>query len=599
VQTPPRSIEDLDLTTLTPVRGFTPSPVAWEDEVLYFLLLDRFDDGGDHEPLRPGDHGNAVTTDADAAAWRAAGATWVGGTLKGLQNRLGYLERLGVTAVWVSPILKQVAFQDTYHGYGTQNFLAVDPHFGTAEDLRDTVRAAHDRGIRVILDVVLNHTGDVFAYETPEPVYDGGRPYPVKGWRDATGAPTLPFGPVGDAGWPDGAVWPAELQDPGTFTREGDIVHWDAYPEYADGDFFGLKDVHLGGGPTDTYAVSPALAAMTKAYLYWLAYADLDGLRVDTVKHMDRGAARFFASAVHEFAQSIGKENFCLIAEITGDRTFAYETLEAVGMDAALGLAEVQGKLEDLVKGRCDPADYFDLFRDSLRLGKDSHTWFRNKVVTGYDDHDQVRKGGHKARFCADGDGGRLAVAALGLNVATLGIPCVYYGSEQGFDGNGDNDRYLREAMFGGAFGAFRSRDRQAFDEDHPIYRELARILAVRRLLLPLRRGRQYLRDISGDGVHFGPPRPVGGRLRSIVPWSRLHADREVLVAINTDVDAAQTAWVTVDDGLHASGDLLTCRYSTDPDQEGTAVEVEPRNGKSVRLTVPPAGFVIYAAAHL
>jgi glycosidase len=594
----PRRLADLDLAALTARPGhFTTSPVAWEDEVLYFLLLDRFSDGreADRPPLRPGDRGNAVTTEADAAAWRAAGASWVGGTLQGLRSKLGYLQRLGVTALWVSPVLKQAAFQETYHGYGTQNFLAVDPHFGTAEDLRDAVSDAHARGIRVILDVVLNHTGDVFAYEAPDPQWDG-HPYPVAGFRDASGAPTLPFGAVGDQGWPDGAVWPAELQDPATFTRGGRIVHWDDYPEYADGDFFGLKDIHLGGGRTGGYAVSPALAALARAYQYWIAYADLDGLRVDTVKHMDRGAARFFASAIHEFAQSIGKENFYLIAEITGDRGFAYETLEAVGMDAALGLAEVQGKLEDLVKGRCDPADYFDLFRDALSLGKDSHTWFRNKVVIGYDDHDQVRKGANKARFCADGDGDRLAVAALGLNVATLGIPCVYYGSEQGFDGSGGNDRYLREAMFGGAFGPFRSRDRHAFVEEHPIYRELARILAVRRGIPALRRGRQYLRDISADGVHFGPPRMLGGRLRSLVPWSRLFADTEVLAAINTDVGAASTAWVTVDAGLHAVGDALTCRYSTDPGQEDTSVRVEARNGRAVRLTVPPAGFVVYEA---
>ncbi|HTJ37714.1 MAG TPA: hypothetical protein VL738_31160 [Dactylosporangium sp.] len=109
------------------------------------------------------------------------------------------------------------------------------------------------------------------------------------------------------------------------------------------------------------------------------AHADLDGLRVDTVKHMDPGAARYLASAIHEFAQSIGKERFFLIAEITGDRAFAYRTLDEVGMDAALGLADVQDRLER-VKG-----------------------------------------------------------------------------------GEGGNDRYIREAMFGGEFGPFRSRGGHAF----------------------------------------------------------------------------------------------------------------------------------------
>src|SRR6185436_18917940 len=153
--------------------------------------------------LGPDDRGNAITTDAEAARWRAAGAKWCGGTLKGLRTKLGYLQRLGVTAVWISPALKQVAFEETYHGYATQNFLAVDPHFGTAEDLRETVRQAHDLGIRVILDVVFNHAGNVFGY------VDGGdwtgRTFEVQGFRDRTGAATIPFGETDDL---EGAVWP-------------------------------------------------------------------------------------------------------------------------------------------------------------------------------------------------------------------------------------------------------------------------------------------------------------------------------------------------------------------------------------------------------
>lgn len=597
-----RHASEIDFRPLTD-REFHPSPVAWEDEVLYFLMLDRFSDGfetgyldnngapvttGTTPALRREDRGGAVATEESAARWRAAGAAWCGGTLNGLRTKLGYLGRLGVTAVWISPILKQTPFEETYHGYATQNFLAVDPHFGTKEELRDLVAEAHGMGIRVVLDVVLNHTGDVFAYR--DDVTDAtwfGHPYPVAGFRDASGKPTLPFGPVDD---PDGAVWPAELQEPGVFTCGGRIVDWDRHPEYLDGDFYGLKDVHLGSGETDRYTPSPALEALARCYRYWIAYADLDGLRVDTVKHMDRGAARYFASVIHEFAQSIGKENFYLIAEITGDRRFAFETLEKVGMDAALGLAEIQDELEWLVKGRRDPRGYFDLFRDSFALGKDSHTWLRNRVVTGYDDHDQVRKGPFKARFAADDLGQRMALAAIAFNVTTLGIPCLYYGSEQRLDGSGGNDRYLREAMFGGEFGAFRSTGGHVFDESGTVYREVARILAVRRATPALRRGRQYLRQISGDGVSFAHP-----GLRTAVPWSRIFADREVLLAINTDPLLPHTVWVTIDAGLHAAGSSLVCRYSTDQAQEGREVTVEPRNGRAVLITVPAAGFVIYS----
>src|SRR5204863_8519067 len=101
-----------------------------------------------------------------------------------------------------------------------------------------------------------------------------------------------------------------------------------------------------------------------------------------TVKHLDRGATRFFASVIKEFAQGIGKENFYLIGEITGGRSNAFLTLELTGLDAALGIDDIPDKMEYLVKGLRNPADYFDLFRNSALLNKESHTWLRNRVVT-------------------------------------------------------------------------------------------------------------------------------------------------------------------------------------------------------------------------
>ena len=121
----------------------------------------------------------------------------------------------------------------------------------------------------------------------------------------------MPFTPeAAAAAWPDGAVHPAELHAPESFTRRGRIVDWDRYPEYVEGDFEGLKDIAHGSGPLDDYRPSPALEALTRAYCWWLGHADLDGFRVDTVKHMEPGATRYFASVVHEFAQSIGKDRF-------------------------------------------------------------------------------------------------------------------------------------------------------------------------------------------------------------------------------------------------------------------------------------------------
>jgi glycosidase len=614
-------------------REFFRSPVAWEDEVLYFLMLDRFSDGaeqgyrdnagavvnGPGTALFGADAAaNAVQTPADRAAWESAGGGWVGGTLRGLETKIGYLARMNVTAIWVSPVFKQVSFKDTYHGYGVQNLLDVDPHFGTTDDLQRMVKVAHGHGIRVILDIILNHTGDVFAYDADryagerggvafvDPRWDG-RPYRVQGFRNAEGAPTLPFAPVDLAGnpdaWPDGAIWPAEFQDPATFTQRGRINSWDWDPEFLEGDFMDLKNVTHGRRALDgqgrelagDYVPAPALAHLIDVFRWWIAFADVDGFRIDTVKHMDLGASRIFAAAIHEFAESIGKENFLLVGEITGGRQRAYRTLEETGIDAALGIDDIPDKLEYLVKGYRDPHEYFDLFRNSLLVNKDSHTWFKDKVVTLYDDHDQVRKGNDKARFCADALGRGLALNALFLNALTLGIPCIYYGSEQRFDGAGANDRFIREAMFGGAFGPFRSQSRHCFDEDRPLYRELAKILHLRRQRIELRRGRQYLREISGDGANFGLPRMIGGEMRSVVAWSRIFVGRETLLAINTDPNAPRTASVTIDSDLNPAGSTLDCVYSSDPAQVGERLEARGEGRRIVRLTVPAGGCVTFA----
>ncbi len=507
-------LTQIDLESLVSSHQYFPSPIAWEDQVFYFLMLDRFSDGNENgykdnagnlvrsgmTPLyTPEDWENALKTEEDAKRWREAGAKYVGGTLQGLKSKIGYLKRLGIKALWISPIFKQVRFHETYHGYGIQNFLEVEPRFGTREDLQEVVRVAHENGIYVILDIILNHAGDVFSYEGDRDRPWTGETYPVKGWNDKDGQPTIPFVKADPQNPPDpeGAVLPLEIQDPEAFTRKGYIKNWDNDPEYREGDFYDLKDINHGHGDADNYQVSAALRYLCEVFKYWIAYADIDGFRIDTVKHMDLGATRYFVSVIHEFTQTIGKENFFLLGEITGGRKKAYETLELTGLSAALGINDIPDRLEYLVKGYRNPNDYFSLFRNSELVHKDSHVWFRDKVVTTFDDHDQVRKGDRKARFCADRNASKVVLNVLALNALTLGIPCIYYGSEQCFDGRGGNDRYIREAMFGGEFGAFRTRGVHFFDEDNRVYQELAKILDIRKQNILLRRGRQYLREIS------------------------------------------------------------------------------------------------------
>jgi glycosidase len=79
-----------------------------------------------------------------------------GDTLKGIRKQLPYIKSLGAGAIWITPVLQNLQSQDgTYHGYGIQNFIKIDPRFGTEQDLQDLVDEAHARGIYVILDIVI------------------------------------------------------------------------------------------------------------------------------------------------------------------------------------------------------------------------------------------------------------------------------------------------------------------------------------------------------------------------------------------------------------------------------------------------------------
>ena len=220
-----------------------------------------------------------------------------------------------------------------------------------------------------------------------------------------------------------------------------------------------------------------------------------------------------------------------------------------------------------------------------------------SRSVTFLDNHDQTRRFYYRDPGNPDAFDDQVSLG-VGCLFTLPGIPCLYYGTEQGFNSGGQQgqDIDLRECMFGSPFGSLRSSGHHFFDESHAVYHAMATIAAIRRNTIELRRGRQYLRQISasGDEGTFGYPQVIVSPMRLVVPWSRILNNREVLCAVNTDPDHATTAWVTIDNFLHTAGDALTCIFSTDAVMVGTAVNVEARNGKAVRLTVPRAGFVVY-----
>ena len=209
---------------------------------------------------------------------------------------LDYIKNLGCTAIWLSPIFKNRREKiDTYHGYGIQDFLEVDRRFGTKEDFQELVRQAHARNMYVILDIIINHTGDNWAYPGDYYYYYwGGAPSPFDFgfWREADPAPGFQE---------DDAGWPVELQHPDCYKRRGQIRDWSHPDKVLNGDFLTLKELNI--------TRPDVLDTLIKVYKYWIAATDIDGFRVDTVKHVEDTATAIFCNAVREFAKRIGKHN--------------------------------------------------------------------------------------------------------------------------------------------------------------------------------------------------------------------------------------------------------------------------------------------------
>jgi len=531
--TAPHSISVLNFT---PTKTLHPSPVDWRDQFIYFLLVDRFDDNQPHPAYQAGTSGSGRDPNQ--------GRLFQGGKIKGITRRLDYIQELGCTTIWLSPIFKnRIDKLDSYHGYGVQDFLKVDPRFGTLEDLQELTSEAHSRGMYVIQDVIFNHAGDVWAYpgEFPYYYYKGQR-FPFGHWREHDPRASLQR---------EDGVWPQELQDPEVFKRKGEIRNWADDQQALDGDFLSLKELDL--------QQPKVLNTLIQSYKSWIVNADIDGFRIDTVKHMENTAVAIFCNAIREYAQRIGKHNFFLFGEIVDDdqtiqkyigRNTRLENSNErfPSLDAALDFP-LYFDLEDVIKGFKTP----DVLRhryERFQTQYSDHGAASRYFVTFIDNHDQMAR--PYRRFMHNNPNKQQAVLAMAYLLTSLGIPCAYYGTEQGFDGGGDNDSYVRECMFGGQWGAFNSQGSHFFNQEHDIYKGIQAIGLLRKKEPVMRYGRQYFREISGNGNDFGHPQSG----QCTLAYSRILDTEEILIALNL-TDQAREDYITVDKNLSSPGYVM------------------------------------------
>ncbi|MFJ3902157.1 pullulanase-type alpha-1,6-glucosidase [Streptomyces sp. NPDC090025] len=493
----------------------TPARHDLTREQFYFVLPDRFANGD------PGNDRGGLTGSRTATGFDPTDkGFYQGGDLKGLTRRLDYIKGLGTTAIWLAPIFKNRPVQGEgkdasagYHGYWITDFTQVDPHFGTNDDLRRLIAAAHAKGMKVFFDVITNHTADTVDYA--EKTY-GYRPKGAYPYLDATGRPfddrtdtagrakvdadSFPYTPVVRAG--TGGKVPAWLDDPTMYHNRGDSTWAGESAEY--GDFVGLDDL---------WTERPEVVeGMKKIYEKWVHDFRIDGFRIDTVKHVNLDFWTQWATALDAYAEKQGRPDFFMFGEVysadpavtspyvTRGRLDA--TLDFPFQDAARAFASQDAGADKLAK----------VFAEDFRYTTDKANAYEQVTFLG--NHDMGRIGTFLKQDHPGADDTELlrrARLANELMFLSRGNPVVYYGDEQGFTGAG-GDKDARQTLFASKtadyldddqLGTDRTHATDAYDTGHPLYRSIAALSKLTKAHPALRDGVQQERYAEGSVYAF------------------------------------------------------------------------------------------------
>ncbi|MET0561037.1 MAG: alpha-amylase family glycosyl hydrolase [Gaiellaceae bacterium] len=497
-----------------------PAYPALANERIYFVMPDRYANG-DPANDRGGASGGPSVTGYDPAdiGW------YHGGDLKGLtgvcadtRTGLARVENLGFTAVWLAPIVVQQWVQGdsaAYHGYWGLDFTRVDPHLGTNADFAAFVECAHQLGLKVYLDIVVNHTADVVllsggsSYRTPEetPYRDcKGKPYSAQRYAGGKRFPCLSarYQPREPIVLPDkrGLKRPAWLNDVRRYHNRGDIEFSSCSPGcFEQGDFFGLDDVF-----TEQPFVVNGLA---QVWGDWIRTYKIDGFRVDTAKHVDRAFFQAWMPKIRAAARGAGVPAFEVFGEV-----FETDAATLASFVRQRGLPNViDFPLQDaLMRYAGGSAGARGI---ATRLGDDDYFRLGNGVapapVTFLGNHD-VGRAALKIKQQGGAEGAELfARDLLGHSLLYLlrGAPAVYYGDEVGMVGRG-GDKAARQDLFPTAVTEWQTEERvgsppigtgSSFDlVTHPMSEHLRALGALRDAHPALSTGASFVR-VAREGT--------------------------------------------------------------------------------------------------
>lgn len=589
---------------------------APEDEIIYFVMPDRFENG---DPAN--DRGGLEGTRLDHGFDPTDNGFYHGGDLKGLISQLDYIQGLGVSAIWLTPIFENKPVQGppglesaAYHGYWINDFMNVDPHLGTREDFRALVEAAHARGMKVYMDIITNHTADIIKYaechgpRAPAALRETGNcPYRSKGdypWttRGGPDGPAINSGFLGDdprhhtrenfalltssdyaysVFVPDeerDVKNPAWLNDPVHYHNRGH-TRWKGENSLY-GDFAGLDDL---------MTASPAVVdGMIEIYKQWITDFRIDGFRIDTVKHVNPEFWQAFVPAIEAHARKEGIEHFHIFGEV-----YEFDPGQLARFTHVDDLPTVldfpfQGVVREIVaKGaptrRMERLFGIDrVYAPSARQGRRLPTFLGN--------HDMGRLAGFLREADPDMSDGEMLdrlKLAHAMMMFSRGVPTIYYGDEQGFVSDG-GDRGARENMFESRVPDYNDNDlvgtdattaERNFDTSHPLYRAIAEMAGVRKAHPALRRGRQVVRHSDEDGglivmSRFAP----GDRAEYVIAFNAETQARDIHLATDGRAGVWEDVYGDCAPGAAAPGHLslkvpalsaLVCRADLEDETNG------------------------------
>ncbi len=471
--------------TLSQAQELATSSIrsAMAGDNIYFVMTDRYQNGNTAND-RMGISGSRDVTGFDPAST----AYYHGGDLAGLTdgcttgNGVKRLKDMGFSAVWITPPFKQRYVQGSsasYHGYWITDFTDIDPHLGTKADFKDFVDCVHSQDMKVVLDIVMNHTGDVNYYTSGNYSF---------------GAPRTPAVSPNNTNLRK----PAFLNDLSNYHNRGDVQNWNNKEQAQFGDFFGLDDI-----ATEKPEVVEGFA---QVYADWVNDYGIDGFRIDTAKHVDDAFLGKWWPRVLELTNQ-KKPDLFAFGEVydfgTGNLT---DFVRNRGIPSVLDFA-FQGAAVQFASGN-NITDITNVFA--------ADDWYTTNNTNVY----------NQATFLGNHDMGRFGLmlknagspqndlwgdALLGYDLMYMsrGIPNVYYGDEVGIIGTG-GDKEARQDLFPTGVSAWRSETRigataigtgsYLTQRNHPIQERIAALNTLRTEHPALKLGAQIQR-YSGNNV--------------------------------------------------------------------------------------------------